>query len=66
MKPEEIILKILKTENKPLKVGEIERMTGIDRNTVQKVINQLEIEGMVNYPDRCHNKVVFKGGRNVR
>ncbi len=63
MEKEKLILEILKEENKPLKVGDIEKKTGIDRNTVQKIINELELEGVVEYPDRCHNKVVFKGGQ---
>ncbi len=63
MDREKQILEILKREKKPLKVGEIERLTGIDRNSVQKIINELEIKGLVDYPDRCHNKVIFKGGQ---
>ena len=63
MEKEKLILEILKESNKPLKVGDIEKKTGIDRNTVQKIINELELEGVVEYPDRCHNKVVFKGGQ---
>ncbi len=63
MDKEKIILEILEKENKPLKVGDIERMTGIDRNSIQKIINKFEIEGIVIYPDRCHNKVVLKGGQ---
>ncbi len=63
MDKEKIILEILKSESKPLKVGDIERITGIDRNSIQKIINKFETEGIVEYPDRCHNKVVFKGGQ---
>ncbi len=63
MDKEKLILEILKKENRPLKVGDIERMTGIDRNSIQKIINELETQGIVDYPDRCHNKVVFKGGQ---
>jgi Mn-dependent DtxR family transcriptional regulator len=58
-----IILEILEKENKPLKVGDIERLTGIDRNSIQKIINELKTKGLVDYPDRCYNKVVFKGGQ---
>lgn len=53
----EKILEIIKLSNKPLKTGDIEKLTGIDRNTVQKVINNLALEGKIKI-DRCYNKVL--------
>ncbi len=57
MELERIIIMLLKDRQKPLKVGDIERITGVDRNTIQKVVNQLFIEEKVEV-DRCYNKII--------
>jgi len=61
---EKAILKILLKENRPLKTGEIEKLTGFSRNEIQKAINNLYLEGLIDFPDRCYNKVVLKQEEN--
>ncbi len=53
----EKILEVIKLSNKPLKTGDIEKLTGINRNQVQKIINELALEGKIKV-DRCYNKVL--------
>jgi len=57
---EKVILQILFKEDRPLKTGELERMTGFDRNDIQKALNNLYINGLVEFPDGCFNKVLLK------
>ena len=51
------ILDIIKNSNKPLKTGDIVNITGLDRNKVQKIINNLSLEGKIKI-DKCYNKVL--------
>ncbi len=57
---EKVILNILYRENRPMKTGELERLTGFDRNEIQKALNDMYLDGLVDFPDRCFNKVVLK------
>jgi len=57
---EKVILQILFKEDRPLKTGELERMTGFDRNDIQKALNNLYINGLVEFPNGCFNKVLLK------
>jgi len=60
----EIVLKVISEADRPLKVGEIERITGIDRNKIQKIINQFHIDGVI-VLDKCYNKILgIKGEQN--
>ncbi len=61
MKEKEAILSFLKNSKLPVKTGDLERNLGIDRNTVQKVINQLAIEGYIK-TDTCYNKIISLKG----
>jgi len=61
---EKLILQIIKEREKPLKVGELERLTGIDRNSIQKIVNELHINGLIEI-DKCYNKILgVKGEQN--
>lgn len=51
------VLEIIKFSNKPLKTGDLEKLVGISRNEIQKIINELAIEGKIKI-DKCHNKVL--------
>jgi predicted transcriptional regulator len=51
------IFEVIKLSNKPLKVGDLEKLTNIDRNTVQKILNELHLEGKIRL-DKCYNKVL--------
>ena len=53
----EKILQVIKLSNKPLKTGDIEKLTGLPRNDVQKIINELALEGKIEL-DRCYNKIL--------
>ncbi len=57
----------LQKESLPIKTGDISKSLSLDRNTVQKILNELSIENKVKL-DRCFNKVVYveKGGNNDR
>ncbi|WP_029522252.1 helix-turn-helix domain-containing protein [Persephonella sp. KM09-Lau-8] len=64
MDREKLILQIIKEAGKPLKVGELERLTGIDRNSIQKIVNELHINGLIKI-DKCYNKILgVKGEQN--
>ncbi|WP_293447755.1 hypothetical protein [Persephonella sp.] len=63
---EKVIIKLLKDGKKPVKVGDIERITGVDRNSIQKAVNRLVIEGKIEI-DRCYNKILgLKGETDGR
>ncbi len=63
---ERIIIKLLKEGKKPVKVGDIARITGYNRNIIQKVVNRLAVEGKVEI-DRCYNKILgLKGEADGR
>ncbi|NPA54125.1 MAG: hypothetical protein GXO21_05590 [Aquificae bacterium] len=63
----EKIFSFLKEKNLPVKTGEISNNLNIDRNTVQKILNELSLENKIKL-DRCFNKVLYveKGGDNGR
>lgn len=51
------LLEIIKLSNKPLKTDDIEKITGLDRNTIQKLINELVLEEKIKM-DKCYNKIL--------
>ncbi len=63
MKEKEIVLKVIEEIGLPVKTGDIVKRTGLDRNKVQKILNELSLEGKL-VLDRCYNKVLKKGGNN--
>ncbi|RMD46282.1 MAG: MarR family transcriptional regulator [Aquificota bacterium] len=63
MKEKEAVLKAIEEIGLPAKTGDIAKRTGLDRNIVQKILNELSIEGKV-ILDRCYNKVLKRGGNN--
>ncbi|MDK2954175.1 MAG: hypothetical protein PWQ27_1558 [Kosmotoga sp.] len=48
------VLEALKKAGKPLRPGDIAKMTGIDSKEVSKVIKELKNEGKVESPKRCY------------
>jgi len=63
---EKVIIELLKKSKKSVKVGDIERLTGIDRNRIQKAVNNLSLEGKIEV-DRCYNKILgLKGETDGR
>lgn len=53
----EKILEIIKNSNKPIKTGNLEKISNLSRNEVQKIINELYLEGKIKV-DKCYNKVL--------
>ena len=59
-----MIFQIIKEAGRTLKVGELEKLTGIDRNSIQKIVNELHIDGLIEI-DKCYNKILgIKGEKN--
>lgn len=48
-----LILNALKEAGKPLRPGDVAEKTGLDKDEVSKIINQLKKEGKVHSPKRC-------------
>ena len=53
MNQKEIVLSIMKDAAKPLRSGEIEELTGLDRKEVDKAMNELKGEALIFSPKRC-------------
>ena len=51
---EKIILEAMKKAGKPLRPGDISKMTGISRDEVSKIIRKLKKEGKIMSPKRCY------------
>jgi len=49
----ELCLSALRSANKPMKVGELAEVSGLDKKQVEKSIKQLNTEGKVFSPVRC-------------
>ncbi len=52
--PKEKILDVMKKAGKPLKAGEIADMAGMDKNVVDKVMNELKKDNAIISPKRCY------------
>ncbi|MBE0637604.1 MAG: MarR family transcriptional regulator [Bacteroidales bacterium] len=57
MESKELVLKTLKESKEPLKGGEIAEKSGLDKNTVDKVIKVLVKEELIHSPKRCFYSV---------
>ncbi|NPA16418.1 MAG: hypothetical protein GXO05_01615, partial [Aquificae bacterium] len=42
---EKVVLSAVRKTGCPGKIGQLEKITGIDRNSLQKAVNQLSLEG---------------------
>jgi Mn-dependent DtxR family transcriptional regulator len=67
MSEKEKVFLFLQKNKLPVKTGDISKELKLDRNTVQKILNDLSLENKITL-DRCFNKVVLvsKGGSNDR
>ena len=54
MSDKEAVLETMKKAGKPLRPGDIAKMTGIDSKEVSKIIKELRKEGKVHSPKRCY------------
>ncbi len=48
-----VILEAMKKAGKPLRPGDIAKLTGIDKEEVSKLIKELKKEGKITSPKRC-------------
>ena len=51
---EQTVLKAMKKAGKPVRPGDVSKMTGIDSKEVSKVIKGLKEKGKVSSPKRCY------------
>ncbi len=51
---EEIVLEAMKKAGKPVRPGDVAKMTGIDSKEVSKIIKSLRKQGRVYSPKRCY------------
>lgn len=50
---QELILKVMKAEDKPLRPGEIAELAGLEKDAVSKAIKELKKDGRIDSPKRC-------------
>ncbi len=50
----QLVLEAMKKAGKPLRPGDIAKMTGLDSKEVSKIIKELRKEGKVHSPKRCY------------
>lgn len=53
MEIKEQVLEAMKNAGKPVSGGDVEKLTGIDRKEVDKAMNQLKKEDLIESPVRC-------------
>lgn len=49
----EKVLEAMKNAGKPVSAGEVEKLSGLDRKTVDKVFAELKKDGTIVSPVRC-------------
>jgi len=54
MDKEEMVLDAFKKAGKPLRPGDVAKMTGLDSKEVSKIIKKLKEEGKLIVPKRCY------------
>ncbi|MFX1393134.1 MAG: transcriptional regulator [Promethearchaeota archaeon] len=54
MTDREIVLDVFKNSDKPLRPGDIAKLTGIESKEVSKIIKELREQGKVHSPKRCY------------
>lgn len=50
---EQVVLEAMKKAGKPVRPGEVAKITGLDKDEVSKIIRELKKEGKVVSPKRC-------------
>ncbi len=54
MNQKQMVLEAMKKAGKPLRPGDIAKMTGLESKEVSKIIKELRKEGKVQSPKRCY------------
>lgn len=57
---EKIVLEAMERAGKPLRPGDIAKMTGLESKEVSKIIRLLKKEGKVISPKRCYYSLASK------
>ena len=47
------VLEVMREAGKPISAGEVEKLSGIDRNEIDKAFKELKAEGAIVSPVRC-------------
>jgi DNA-binding MarR family transcriptional regulator len=50
---EEAVLSAMKKEGKPVRPGDVVKITGLEKNDVSKAIKELKKKGLIDSPKRC-------------
>lgn len=53
MNQKEIVLSVMRDADKPLRTGEIVKLTGLDNKEVDKAMKELKAEALIFSPIRC-------------
>lgn len=56
----QIVLEAIKRAGKPLRPGDVVKLTGLSKEEVSKLINELKKEGKISSPKRCFHTPVGK------
>lgn len=48
-----IVLSKMKKAGKPVRLGDIVKMTGLEKDEVSKILNELKKSGKITSPKRC-------------
>lgn len=51
---EKIVLQAMSKAGKPVRPGDVAKMTGLESKEVSKIINDLKTKGKVSSPKRCY------------
>lgn len=52
-----IVVDAFQKSEKPLKSGEIAKITGIETKEISKIINKLKKDGIIDSPKRCYYEI---------
>lgn len=47
------VLEIMKNSGKPLRISEIAKLSGLEKNVVEKTIKELKAKDLIFSPERC-------------
>jgi len=53
MQDQEKVIQAFKDAGEPIGAGKVAEMTGLDRKVVDKIMNQLKADGIIESPKRC-------------
>jgi predicted transcriptional regulator len=51
---EQLVLEAMKNAGKPVRPGDVAKLTGLDKKEVSKIISELKKSGKIISPKRCY------------